>query len=83
MEFNSEDDIKNLIKSAYRPVRPPAKLTKQFLERLTLEASGTMSISRPIWEQPRLLVPIFGAVICGLIGYGVWLSLNIVSTLLP
>ncbi len=84
MEFNSEDDIRNLVKSAYGPARPPAKLKKQILERLTLETSGTkMGVSHPLWEQPRVLVPILVAIVSGLVGYGAWLSLNVVSTLLP
>ncbi len=84
MEFNSEDDIRNLVKSAYRPTRPPAELKKQLLEHLTLETSGAkMGISRPLWEQPRVLVPVLVAITSGLIGYGAWLSLNVVPTLLP
>jgi hypothetical protein len=84
MEFNSEDDIRNLVKSAYRPARPPAELKKQLLERLTLAVSdANIGVSRPLWEQPRVLVPILVAVISGLIGYGAWLSLNVVPTLLP
>ena len=83
MESNSEDDVRNLVKSAYRPARPPTELKKQLLEHLTLEASGTtMGISHPLWEQPRVLVPILVAIISGLIGYGAWLSLNVVPALL-
>jgi hypothetical protein len=84
MAFNSEEDIRNLVKSAYRPARPPTKLKKQLLERLTLAVSdANIGIFRPLREQPRVLVPILVAVTCGLVGYGIWLSLNVVSTLLP
>jgi len=84
MKFNSEDDIRNLVKSAYRPARPPAELKKKLFEHLALESSSTkMGISRPLWEQPRVLVPILVAITSGLTGYGVWLSLNVVPTLLP
>lgn len=84
MELNNEDEIRNLVKSAYRPVASPPELKKQLFEQLTLEASGAgASVSRPLWEQPRILVPILAAVVSGLIGYGAWLSLNIVPKLVP
>ena len=83
MKLNNEDDIRDLVKSAYRPVASPPELRKQLFEQLTLESSGGASISRPLWEQPRILVPVLAAVVSGLIGYGAWLSLNIVPTLVP
>ena len=84
MEFNNEEDVKNLVKSTYRPVTAPAELKKQLLERLTLEDSGTMiGIARPLWERPWVLVPVLAAVTSGLIGYGAWLSMNVAPTLLP
>jgi hypothetical protein len=84
MQSNNEEAIRNLVKSAYRPVTPPSALKKQLLERLTHEASGVgVGVSRRPWEQPRLVIPILVAVISGLIGYGAWLSLNAVPTLLP
>ncbi|MEJ2047457.1 MAG: hypothetical protein P8X92_05345 [Dehalococcoidia bacterium] len=82
MESNNEEEIRNLVKSAYSPASPPPELKKRLLEQLSLEVSGT-GISRPLWEQPRILVPILAAIISGLIGYGAWLSLNVVPTLLP
>jgi hypothetical protein len=82
MEHNNEEKIRNLVKSAYSPVTPPPELKKQLLKQLTLEVSSA-GVSHPLWEQPRILVPILAAVIAGLIGYGAWLSLNIVPTLLP
>ena len=84
MEINNEEEVRNIVKSAYRPEPSPPELKKQLLEQLTLEASGAgAGMSRPLWEQPRVLVPILAAVTSGLIGYGAWLSLNMVPTLLP
>ena len=84
MEINNEEEIRNIVKLAYRSEPSPSELKKQLLEQLTLEASGaSVSMSRPLWEQPRVLVPILAAVTSGLIGYGAWLSLNIIPTLLP
>lgn len=82
MELNNEEEIRKLVKSAYRPVASPPELKEQLLNQLTLEASGA-GVARPLWEQPRILVPILAAVIAGLIGYGAWLSLNIIPTILP
>ena len=84
MDFNNEEDIRHLLKSAYTPVVPPPELRKQLFERLTLEASGaTLGAPHSLWERPKLWVPIAVAIISGLIGYGAWLSLNVVPTLLP
>jgi hypothetical protein len=82
--FNSEEDVGRLLKAVYGPVVPPPEVRAGVLERLTLEASRVSSTaSRPPWERPRLLVPILVALISGLIGYGSWLSLHLVPTLLP
>ena len=84
MQFNDEEAIRNLVKSAYRPVTPPPALKEQLLNRLTLDVSGAgVGVSRRPWEQPRFMIPILAAVISGLIGYGAWLSLNVAPTLLP
>ena len=84
INFDSEKDIGRLLKAVYEPVVPPSEVKDGVLERLTLEASSASSrASRPPWERPKLLVPILVAVISGLIGYGSWLSLNLVPTLLP
>ena len=81
-DFNNEEDIGRLLKSAYQPVVPSPELKDQVLERLTLEVGAVLSASRPLWERPKLWAPIVAAVISGIIGYGVWLSLNVVPTLL-
>ncbi len=84
VDSNNEENIRNLLKATYKPVAPPPELREQLCERLTLEASGaSVGVSRPLWERPRILVPILVAVFSGLIGYGAWLSLNVVPTLLP
>ena len=82
--FDSDDDIKRLLKAAYEPVAPPPEVRTGVLECLTLEAGrAILRVSRPLWERPRLVVPVLVAVIAGLIGYGAWLSLNLVPALLP
>ena len=84
IDFNNEEDIKRLLKSAYKPVAPSPELKGRVLERLTLEVSGAaLSVPYPLWERPKLWAPIVGAVILVVIGYGVWLSLNVAPALLP
>jgi len=84
IDFNSEEDIKRLLKSVYKSGAPSPELKDRLLESLTLEAGGAvLNTSLPLWNRPKLWVPIVVAVISGVIGYGVWLSLNIVPTLLP
>lgn len=84
IDFNSEEDIKRLLKSVYESGAPSPELKDRLLESLTLEAGGAvLNTSLPLWNRPKLWVPIVVAVISGVIGYGVWLSLNIVPTLLP
>ena len=84
IDFNSEEDIKRLLKSVYKSGAPSPELKDRLLESLTLEAGGAaLSTSHPLWKRPKLWAPIVVAVISGVIGYGVWLSLNIVPTLLP
>ena len=84
IDFNSEDDLKRLLKSACKPESPPAELQGQLLERLDVETSDTaLGVSRSLWERPRIWLPVIIAVIAGLVGYGAWLSLNVVPMLVP
>lgn len=84
IDFDNDQDIKRLLRSVYKPVAPSPELKEQLLKRLTLEASGVaLRASRPLWERPKLWLPIAVSAISGVIGYGAWLSLNVVPTLLP
>ncbi len=84
IDFDNDEDIKRLLRSVYKPVAPSPELKEQLLKRLTLEVSGaTLMASHPLWERPKLWLPIAVSAISVVIGYGVWLSLNVVPTLLP
>ena len=77
MTFNNEEDIRKLVKSGCKPVTPSPEFKERLLGRLTFEASGiALSASLPLWKRPKLWAPIAGAVISGVIVYGVWLSLQ-------
>ena len=83
-DFNDEENLGKMLKSAYRPVSPPPELKRQLLERLVLEANvATAGTASSIWGRPRIWIPIAAAIVAGVIGYGAWLSMNISATMLP
>jgi len=83
-DFDNEDGIKRLLKEAYKPVAPSSEFKEQLRERLTREVySAGAGIAHPILARPKLVIPIIVAIAAGLIGYGVWLSVNLVPSLLP
>jgi hypothetical protein len=83
-EFDNDNSIKRLLKAAYRPVAPSSEFKEQLRERLTHEVCSTdAGMSQPLLARPRLVIPIIVAIAAGLIGYGSWLSLNLVPNLLP
>lgn len=83
VDFNNEEDIRKMLQSAYKPVVMSPELKEQLLEHFKAEASGaSFSTSRPLRGRPRAWIPVVLALISGAIGYGAWLSLNIVPKLL-
>jgi len=84
MDFNNEEEIGRLLKSACKPVVPSPELKGGLRQRLTLEAgSAVLSTGHSSvgWTRSGLIVA--AAVISGAIGYGVWLSLNVAPALIP
>ena len=83
-DFNDEENLGRLLKSAYRPVTPPPELKKRLLERLVLESNlATAGAPSSLWARPRIWIPVAVAIIAVVIGYGAWLSAGISSTILP
>jgi hypothetical protein len=78
--FISEDEIRELLKSACPPATPLPEFKDQLLQDLTRRAEG---LTRPRWRQPRLLVPIVAVLIAVAIGYGIWLGQAVEATLAP
>jgi len=78
--FISEDEIRELLKSACPPAAPLPEFKNQLLQDLTRRAEG---LSRPRWRQPKLLVPVAAALIAVAIGYGIWLGQAVEATLVP
>jgi hypothetical protein len=81
-DFDNDNGIKKLLKGAYRPIAPSSEFKEQLCERLSYEAHSA-GASRPTLARPKLVVPIIIAIAAGLIGYGVWLSVHLVPSLLP
>lgn len=84
MDFDNEEKVRRLLKSACKPVAPPHEFKSGLRQRLILEvdniASGS-SHSLVGWTRSGLIVA--AAVISAAIVYGVWLSLNVVPALVP
>jgi hypothetical protein len=82
-DFNSDDGIKRMLKEAYQPAAPSSEFKEQMRKRLAHEArSAGIDVPQPVLARPKLVVPIISAIAAGLIGYGVWLSLNLVPNLI-
>jgi hypothetical protein len=71
-----------MLKNTYGSVESSAEFKEQMRERLSYEAQSA-GMSEPLLARPRLMIPILVAVMAALIGYGSWLSMNIVPSLLP
>lgn len=81
--LNDDDGIKRMLKEAYQPVTPPSGFKEQMRKRLAHEVhSAGSDMPQPVLARPKLVVPIITATAAGLIGYGVWLSLNLVPNLI-
>lgn len=84
MDFNNEEEIGRLLKSACKPTAPSPELKEGLRQRLTLEAgSAVLSTGPSLVGRTRLGLIVAAVVISGAIGYGVWLSLNVVPALIP
>ena len=78
--FISEDEIKELLKSACPPAAPSPEFRDHLLQDLTRGIEGA---TQPRWRQPRVLVPIAATLISVAIGYGIWLGQVAEARLLP
>ena len=84
MDFNNEEEIGTLLKSACKPAVPSPELKEGLRRRLTLEAgSAVLSTGPSPVGRTRSGLIVAAVVVSGAIGYGVWLSLNVVPALVP
>jgi len=84
MDFNNEEKIGRLLKLACKTEAPPPALKDGLRQRLTLEADSAVLITgHPLVGRTRSGLVVAAAVISAAIGYGVWLSLNVVPALVP
>ena len=84
MDFNNEEKIGRLLKLACKTEAPSPELKDGLRQRLTLEAdSAVLSTSHSLVGRTKFGLIITAAVISVVIGYGVWLSLNVVPALVP
>jgi len=83
IDFNNDEDVKKLLKAAYEPVTPSPELKEEQLKNLAEVGDAALGAPYPLWRQPKLWIPIAAGLISAAIGYGVWLSLNVVPTFIP
>jgi len=84
MDFDNDEKIGRLLKLACKTKVPSPELKDGLRQRLTLEAdSAVLSASHSLVGRTRFGLIIATAVISAVIGYGVWLSLNVVPALVP
>ena len=83
INLDNDEDVRRMLKSAYKPAAPPPEFKEQLLERLRREVSATKTVPRSTktvphsrWGRPRVWVPIVASIISVAIGYGIWLSLT-------
>ena len=78
-DFNTEDEIRELLKSVYQPAAPSPEFKNQLLQDLI----GGLGVTRPRWQQPRVGASIAAAIISAVIGYGIWLGQAAEAMLIP
>ena len=83
-QLDSEEEIKMLMQKACKPVQIPRDFKHRLREQLV---SNIESKEKPgvfhFWSRPKIVVPIMASVTGGLIGYGAWVSLNLVPAMVP
>ena len=78
----SEENMRHLLQTIYRPAAASSQFKKRLLERLTHDLVGeAKSSAQPLLKQLRLWVAIAAALILTVIGYGVWLPQSLESDL--
>ena len=84
MDFDNEEKIGRLLKLACKTESPSSAIKDGLRQRFTLEADSTgLSACPSLVGRTRSGLIIAAAVVSGAIGYGVWLSLNVVPALVP
>jgi anti-sigma-K factor RskA len=78
-DSNNNNEMKELLGSLHEPATPSPEFKAKLLESLINEAEGTAAVSHTAWSRPEKWVPVAGAIIAVVIGYGVWLSLTYVA----
>lgn len=77
MNNNSEEGLKRLFKLAYPAVLAPAGFKECLDERLAIESNLWRERGRSNSGRLKIRLLIAIALICVVIGYGAWLSLNV------
>jgi len=82
--FNDEETMKELVRSACPPAAPSSEFKAQLLRDLSSGASGgEQGAGRQRWCQPRFWIPMAAGVISAFIGYGALLGQTMSAMVSP
>ena len=82
--LDNEEEVKKLMQEACKPVQIPQDFKSRLRDRLVSDmVTGEKSKVRSFWSRPKIVIPLMASVTGGLIGYGAWVSLNLVPAMLP
>jgi len=77
MSINSEENMKKLLQTIYKPAVASAEFKQGLLNSLVDELSGGARRSAvSVWQQPKLWLSVITVLILAAIGYGIWLPLT-------
>jgi anti-sigma-K factor RskA len=72
MSSNSEEKMRGLLKTIYKPAFASPEFRGEMLKRLSDEISGkAKDVTIPLWQQPRLWVAVAAVLILAAIAYGI------------
>ena len=82
--LDSEEETSLLLRKAFTLAPIPQDFKNRLREQLRATSTSTrMPAARPLWSRPQVMIPVMASVTGGLIGYGAWVSLNLVPAMLP
>ena len=71
VDFNNEEEVKQLVRLACPPAAPSSEFRAQLLRDLS---SGAHGMGQRRWRQPKFWIPMAAGIISAFIGYGAWLG---------
>jgi hypothetical protein len=84
MSSYSEEKLRELLKTIYKPVFASPEFRNGMLKRLSDEISGeAKEATITLWKQPKLWVAVAAVLILAAIVYGIWISPTEIASTSP